>query len=98
MTKFKIGSLELDLLNKDKIILVGAGQLGEMTLRLWPTEKPLPIAFLDSKKNGTLANLPILALQDHIPKPNTTYVISFFKNNAEDVKKLFLELPWDLFG
>ena len=91
MAKFNTNSVEYDLLNRDKIILIGAGQLGEMTLRLWPQEKPLPIAFLDSKKTGTLATLPILALHDHKPFINTTYVLTFFKNNAEEVKKIFSE-------
>ena len=71
--------------------MIGAGQLGEMTLRLWPKKKQTPIAYLDSKKTGFISTVPILPLVGHKINSNTTYIISFFKANSDEINKLFVD-------
>ena len=85
-------SVEYKLLDNSKTIyLIGAGQLGEMTLRMWPNNKPLPIAILDTTKTGYIASIPILPLTGHKPVSNATYILSFYKASASEVTRLFYE-------
>ncbi len=79
------------LLNKN-IVLVGAGQLGEMALHLWPKELDKPNLFLDSKKNGDLLGIPIIKIEEHEVSSSNIYVLSYFKDSAFNVKKLFKEV------
>lgn len=81
-----------DILFNKRIVLVGAGQLGEMALHLWPKELDKPNLFLDSKKNGDLLGIPIMTIDEHEISSSNIYVLSFFKDSAFNVKKLFKEV------
>lgn len=85
----------MDIKNKliDKnIVLVGGGQLGHMALDLWPLELKLPITILDKIKRGYISGIPVVNIEDHEVLQSNIYILSYFKESAEGVKKLFSEV------
>ena len=90
--KFKNIEERYRKIRNSKIILIGAGQLGQMTLRLWPKQKLLPHAILDTYKVGKLSKIPILNLENHPIQSNATYILSMFKNNSNYINYLFKEI------
>lgn len=86
----KLGIVNINKIIKGKsVVLVGAGQLGQMALDLWPTSIQKPILMLDSHRQGFLENIPIENTQSHRPSSSNVYVLSFFKESAEKVVSLF---------
>lgn len=73
------------------IALVGAGQLGNMSLSLWPRELEKPVFFLDEVREGQLSGIPIHKTSLHTPDPRIQYVLSFFKVKPSIVKNLFTD-------
>lgn len=82
-------------LNSDRYALIGAGQLGEMSLAMWPKTVSRPEFFLDTVKRGTLNDLPIHDLTTHTPIPGMVYLLSAFKLPVPDVKVIFDRLEQD---
>lgn len=75
--------------NKRPIILLGAGQLGQMALNLWPTFLKRPIMFLDEFRAGSIDGINIEKTKDHKFSSEYIYILSFFKDKASNVTKLF---------
>lgn len=69
--------------------LVGAGQLGAMSLRLWPTSVASPEFILDSVKTGALDGIEIRDLRSHVRVPGVTYLASAFKMTPRQMKDIF---------
>lgn len=69
--------------------LIGAGQLGEMALDLWPEGLPRPEFLLDSHRTGTLRDVEIRDLPSHRPVPGVVYLASAFKVPARDIRAFF---------
>ena len=78
--------------SKKSICLIGAGQLGEMSLKLWPESKPKPIAFLDKERKGFLAGIKIKKHLGFSDQKNTLFLLSAFKINPKNVYSIFREL------
>jgi len=83
-------------LDSGRFALIGAGQLGQMSVDMWPAESPGPEFFLDSVKRGSLHGLPIRDLTSHVPVPGMIYLLSAFKLPVRDVKAVFARLEQDL--
>lgn len=72
--------------------LIGAGQLGEMTLALWPPELERPAFVLDSVRRDSIGGIEVRPLQGHDPVPGVTYLLSAFKMPADEVRGIFKAL------
>ena len=72
--------------------LIGAGQLGEMTLALWPPELERPAFVLDSVRRDPIGGIEVRPLQGHEPVPGATYLLSAFKMPADEVRGIFRAL------
>lgn len=83
-------------LDSRRFALIGAGQLGLMSVDMWPADIPRPVFFLDSVKRGSLNGLPVRDLTTHTPVPGITYLLSAFKLPARDVKAIFERLEQNL--
>lgn len=79
-------------LETDRFALVGAGQLGEMALDLWPDSLPRPEFVLDSRKRGKLRHIPIEDLTVHRYDPEITYLLSAFKIPVSEAKSISASL------
>ncbi len=66
--------------------LIGAGQLCEMALDLWPDGVARPEFILDSHKTGTLRGIAIRDLAGHHPVSGVAYLVSAFKMSARDIQ------------
>lgn len=75
-----------------KIILVGGGQLGHMALDLWPLELNRPTLILDKLRKGSISGIPVVRIEDHEILQSNVYILSYFKESAEEVKRLFSEV------
>lgn len=82
-------------LYSDRYALIGAGQLGEMSLAMWPRTVPKPEFFLDTVKRGTLKDIPVHDLAPHAPIPGIVYLLSAFKLPATEAKAIFERLGQD---
>ncbi len=80
------------MLSSSSFALIGAGQLGEMAVDLWPESVPQPKLILDSNRTGHCRGIRIDNLQAHHPDPATVYLLSTFKLPPEDVEKIFRQL------
>ena len=69
--------------------LIGAGQLGEMSLAMWPQDVPRPEFILDSVKTGQLDGIEIKPLAGHTHIPGVTYLLSAFKMPPADIRAIF---------
>ncbi|WP_067734106.1 FkbM family methyltransferase [Novosphingobium naphthalenivorans] len=88
-------SREADLsraLTSGRYALIGAGQLGAMSLAMWPQDVPRPEFVLDSHKTGNLDGIPIAPLAGHVRRPGVTYLLSAFKMPAEEIRAIFAAL------
>jgi FkbM family methyltransferase len=72
--------------------LIGAGQLGEMTLALWPADLERPAFVLDSVRRDPIGGIEVRPLQEHAPVPGATYLLSAFKMPADEVRGIFRAL------
>lgn len=81
-----------DALAGDRFALVGAGQLGEMAIRLWPETVAKPEFLLDSHRTGTLSGVQIRDLKTHAPVPGVTYLLSAFRVTAPFAKEVLATL------
>lgn len=75
--------------------LVGAGQLGAMSLALWPSSGAPPEFFLDSRKTGSLNGIEIRDLASHVRVPGVTYLASAFAMPARELKDIFRKIGQD---
>lgn len=80
-----------DLLRKNLVVL-GAGQLGELLLKLWPKEIPRPTLFLDNRRAGNIDGIAIKSTLSHQFSDSNTYVLAFFKDDPKSINKLFREV------
>lgn len=76
-------------LDAGRYALVGAGQLGEMSIDQWPAGVPLPRFFLDSFRRGQCRGIDVHPLQEHRADPSLTYLLSAFKMSAADARGIF---------
>lgn len=76
----------------DRFILIGAGQLGEMALDLWPAALKRPELFLDTHRRGDLRGIPIEHPAIHRRLGGVTYLVSAFKIDAVEVKAILARL------
>jgi FkbM family methyltransferase len=74
---------------RGRYALVGAGQLGAMSLRLWPSSVAPPEFILDSAKTGDLQGIEIRDLRSHVQVPGVTYLASVFKMTPREMKDVF---------
>jgi FkbM family methyltransferase len=69
--------------------LVGAGQLGAMSLGLWPDRVARPEFFLDSVRTGDMRGIEIRDLKSHVRVPGITYLASAFKMTPRELRDIF---------
>ena len=75
--------------------LVGAGQLGAMSLELWPEKVARPEFILDSVKTGDMQGIEIRDLRSHVRVPGITYLASAFKMTPREVRDIFRKIGQD---
>ena len=73
------------------IVLLGAGQLSHMALELWPEEIQKPTVILAEEGPAAIKGIPVQNPSQHNPDSDNTYVLSYFKDSATNVKRLFAE-------
>ena len=78
-------------LSGENFALYGAGQLGRMTLDMWPQNRMKPLFFIDAVKTGDYCGLPVHPLDGPRPE-NVTYLLSAFKIPAVTAKEIFHQL------
>lgn len=66
--------------------LIGAGQLCEMVLDLWPADLSRPEFILDSHKLGFLRGIEIRDLTGHAPIPGVVYLVAAFKMSVQEIE------------
>ena len=81
-----------DALARGRYALIGAGQLGAMSLRLWPENVTPPEFILDSVKTGALDGIEIRDLRSHVRAPGVTYLASAFKMTPPQMKNIFRQI------
>lgn len=81
-----------EALGSGRFALVGAGQLGDMALSLWPDGANPPAFVLDSRKRGTLQGIDIHDLAGHTPVEGVTYLLSAFKMTPAEAVDIFERL------
>lgn len=69
--------------------LIGAGQLGRMSLALWPASVAQPEFILDSNKSGRLGGIEIRNLGSHVREPDITYLASVFTIPPREIRDIF---------
>jgi hypothetical protein len=84
--------LNLKNLFRKNLVVLGAGQLGELLLKLWPKEIPRPTLFLDNRRAGNIDGIAIESTLSHQFSDSNTYVLAFFKDDPESINKLFREV------
>ncbi len=75
--------------------LVGAGQLGAMSLGLWPERVARPEFILDSVKTGAMQGIEIRDLRSHVRVPGITYLASAFKMTPRELRDIFRTIGQD---
>jgi len=75
--------------------LVGAGQLGALSLGLWPEKVALPEFILDSVKTGDMQGIEIRDLKSHVGVPGVTYLASAFKMTPRELRAIFRRIGQD---
>lgn len=75
--------------------LIGAGQLGAMSIGLWPTSAPPPAFILDSVKTGDIQGVEIRDLRSHVRVPGVTYLASAFVMSGAELKTIFQRIGQD---
>ena len=75
--------------------LVGAGQLGVMSLGLWPEKVARPEFILDSVKAGDIQGIGIRDLKSHVRIPGVTYLASAFKMTPRELRAIFQRIGQD---
>jgi FkbM family methyltransferase len=83
------------MLSSNDFVLIGAGQLGDMAISLWPSFLPLPSVVLDSNKAGKCHGVNIEKLQGYRADPKHVYLLSAFKLGAQEVTDIFAGLGQD---
>lgn len=74
------------------LVVLGAGQLGELLLKLWPKEIPRPTLFLDNRRVGNIDGIAIESTLNHQFSESNTYVLAFFKDDPKSINKLFTDV------
>jgi len=74
------------------LVVLGAGQLGELLLKLWPKEISRPTLFLDNRRVGKIDGIAIESTLNHQFSESNTYVLAFFKDDPKSINKLFTEV------
>jgi FkbM family methyltransferase len=84
-----------EAIERGRYALVGAGQLGAMSLGLWPASVARPEFILDSVKTGDLRGIEIRDLTAHARVPGITYLASAFMMTAQELKGIFRSIGQD---
>lgn len=79
-------------LRRGRYALVGAGQLGAMSLAQWPDDVARPEFVLDSVKTGDLSGVEIRPLLGHVRDPGVTYLLSAFKMPPAAIRDIFARI------
>jgi FkbM family methyltransferase len=74
------------------IVFIGAGQLAEMSLKMWPDKLTKPHLILDNFKVGEMNGIEIANTKTHIFSQKNTYILSAFKLNPDYVENLFTQI------
>jgi len=81
-----------EALDTKEIVLLGSGQLGEMTLDLWPEGLLRPVLVLDRSGIGTCRGIPTVDPLSHTPNTSKyLYVLCYFKESPDQITKTFEE-------
>lgn len=80
------------MLSGREFALIGAGQLGQMAISLWPAYIPLPLAILDSNRTGKCNGIDVVSLQGYRAEPPPIYLLSAFKLKPQEVTEIFARL------
>jgi len=75
--------------------LIGAGQLGAMSMGLWPASVAPPEFILDSVKTGDIQGVGIRDLRSHVRVPGVTYLTSVFVTPTSELKAIFQRIGQD---
>ncbi len=79
-----------ELVSDRHIVLLGAGQLGRMTLEMWPSELRRPSLVVDQVASNDLCGVPIITPSMHEPDTSKfLYVLCYFKESASQINSLF---------
>lgn len=79
-----------ELTRNREFVLLGAGQLGRMTVDMWPKALSRPAFFLDSVQSGSYKQIPIRPLASHHPDPDRfLYILCFYKHSSSLIEQLF---------
>jgi len=74
------------------LVVLGAGQLGELLLKLWPREIPRPTLFLDNQREGYIDGIKIESMLSHQFSDLNTYILAFFKDDPKSINNLFSDV------
>ncbi|HEX7822845.1 MAG TPA: FkbM family methyltransferase [Sphingobium sp.] len=77
------------VLASGRYALVGAGQLGAMSLAQWPVDVARPEFILDSVRTAELDGIEVRSLADHVPQAGVTYLLSAFKMPPSAIRAIF---------
>lgn len=83
-----------DLLVGRTIALFGAGQLGEMSIDMWPSDKPKPVIFLDQSRDKPVRGIPVTKLSDYSIS-DELFLLSAFKMSYSQIVELFSAVQQD---
>jgi FkbM family methyltransferase len=84
-----------ELVTRGPYALIGAGQLGAMSMGLWPTSAPPPEFMLDSVKTGDIRGVEIRDLRSHERVPGVTYLASAFVMSPSELNTIFQRIGQD---
>jgi len=84
------------MLSGSHFVLIGAGQLGEMAISLWPSAISLPSVILDSNRTGQCRGIDIIKLQEYRAVPAPVFLLSAFKLRPQEVTDIFARLGQDV--
>jgi FkbM family methyltransferase len=86
------GNVIRDMICRGNFVLIGAGQLGDMAISLWPEAVPLPRLILDSQRTGLCRGVKISNLIGHKGNSDSVYLLSAFKLKSSEVDSIFSRL------
>lgn len=84
-----VGNIIRDMICRGNFVLIGAGQLGDMAISLWPEAVPLPRLILDSHRTGFCRGIKISNLIGHEGNSDSVYLLSAFKLKSSEVDSIF---------
>jgi len=84
-----------ELVTGGRYALIGAGQLGAMSMGLWPASAAPPEFMLDSVKTGDIQGVQVRDLRSHRRVPGVTYLASAFVMPPSELTAIFQGIGQD---